>query len=536
MMRPQQRREMIARNPAQGHNIKPAPPGDRSMGICRYAEGWIRCDADNDHKAELLHVHMLGNATKLIEWERVDEIPLACFTPYREPGRLIGYSQADMVMDLQRVESRVMRATLDSLAQSMFPRTVVTLGQVNLADARQTAIGSIIRTTQAGAVTELVKPYTGEAALGMMQALEAIRESRTGITRASQGLTVDELQSTAPVAVSAQTSAAQDRLDMMARTLAETGLAPLYSGLLRMMARHQDRPNVYRIRGQWVPIDPRALGVMWQTSVNVGGKGMPMERLAMLAQIAGKQEMIMQTQGLTNPLVGVPEYRNTLSRMLETANIADVSSYFKALPPGFQAPPPPPAPPDPSLILAQVQAGKTAADLENDRASEQTKRAQMLTDDDLKRDQAALDAWTKTWVAGAQFGTPVPSLTEFQQAMASKVPGVQLLGNLPPPTSPQMPATAGPPPGQPPQGPPRPPQAPAAPGPSMAPPRPQQPMGPPVGSTNPAQAMATRQALMQGQMPSAYGNIAANAAAKSLFGPGGPPLPRPGGPPPQPGQ
>ena len=148
---------------------------------------------------------MLGNATKMIQWERCDEIPLACFTPYREPGRLIGYSQADMVMDLQRVESRVMRATLDSLAQSMFPRTVVTLGQVNLADARQTAIGSIIRTTQAGAVTELVKPYTGEAALNMMQALEAIRESRTGITRASQGLTVDELQSTAPVAVSAQT-------------------------------------------------------------------------------------------------------------------------------------------------------------------------------------------------------------------------------------------------------------------------------------------------------------------------------------------
>ena len=536
MMRPQQRREIIARDPAQGYNIKPSPPGDRSMSIVRYAEGWIRCDADNDNKAELLHVHMLGNATRMIQWERVDEIPLACFTPYREPGRLIGYSQADMVMDLQRVESRVMRATLDSLAQSMFPRTVVTLGQVNLADARQTAIGSIIRTTQPGAVTELTKPFAGEAAIGVMQVLEAIRESRTGITRASQGLTVDELQSTAPIAISQQTSAAQDRLDMMARTLAETGLAPLYSGLLKMMARHQDRPNVYRIRGQWIAIDPRALGVMWQTSVNVGGKGMPMERLAMLAQIAGKQEMIMQSQGLDNPLVGVPEYRNTLARMLETANIADVSSYFKALPPGFQ-PPPPQQQPNTDLILAQVQAGKTAADVENDRASEQTKRAQMLTDDDLKRDQAALDAWTKAWVAGAQFGTPVPSLTEFQQAMASRAPKLALLGNLPPPTSPQPPATAGPAPGQqPPQGPQRPPApgggslAPNASNPMM-PPRPMQPTAPPAGSFDPASAMATRQALMGGRMPTAYGQIATRAAGQSLFGPGGPPIPRPGGPP-----
>ena len=115
---------------------------------------------------------------------------------------------------------------------------------------------------------------------------------------------------------------------MVARTLAETGLAPLYAGLLKMMARQQDRPNVIRIRGAWVSIDPRALGTMWETTVNVGGKGMPQERLAMLMQIAAKQEQIMQIGGLNNPLVGIPEYRNTLARMLETVSVADVSSYF----------------------------------------------------------------------------------------------------------------------------------------------------------------------------------------------------------------
>ena len=50
-------------------------------------------DTDSDNRAELIHVHMLGNATSLIQWERVDEIPLACFTPYREPGRVIGISR-----------------------------------------------------------------------------------------------------------------------------------------------------------------------------------------------------------------------------------------------------------------------------------------------------------------------------------------------------------------------------------------------------------------------------------------------------------
>ena len=537
-----QRRELIARDSAQGHNIRGNPPNDKSMSIIRYVEGWMKCDTDGDNRAELIHVHMLGNASTLIQWERVDEIPLACFTPYREPSRVIGSSQADMVMDLQRVESRVMRAVLDSLGQSMFPRTVMVQGQANMADVRQTAIGSIIRVAQAGAVTELAKPFMGKEALPVMEVLEAIRESRTGITRASSGLTIDELQSTTPLAVSQQSSAAQDRLDMVARTLAETGLAPLYKGILKMLARQQDRPNAIRIRGQWIAIDPRALATMWETSVNVGGKGMPAERLQMLAQIAAKQELIMQTGGMANPLAGIPEYRNTLARMLETANIADVSTYFKQLPPGFAPPPAPPPAPDPSLILAQVQQAKTAADVENDRASEQTKRATLLIEDDRERDKAALDAWSKTWVAAAQFGTPAPSLNEFKAGMKSKAPSLGLLGDLPPPTSAQPPATGAPPPGQSPGGP-RPPgpQGGGMGGPpasmAMPPPmsRPLPPSTPAAPPPDPATAFAVRNALASGRMPSAYGQIAQRAALSPLLGPGGPPLPGgapPGGAPP----
>ena len=48
---------------------------------------------------------------------------------------------------------------------------------------------------------ELVKPFTGKDALPVMQMLEDVREMRTGITKASQGLSIADLQSTAPVAV-----------------------------------------------------------------------------------------------------------------------------------------------------------------------------------------------------------------------------------------------------------------------------------------------------------------------------------------------
>ena len=382
-MNARQRQQYIARDRAQGQSIQSAPPpGDKSMTPVRYVEGWIRCDTDGDHRSELIHVHLLGNATTLVKWERTDETPLACFTAYREPGRVIGQSQADMVMDLQRTESRVMRGVLDSLGQSMFPRTMMVQGQANLADVRQTAIGAIIRVSQPNAVSELVKPFMGKEALPVMDVLEKIRESRTGITRASSGLTVDELQSTTPMAVSQQASAAQDRLDMVARTLAETGLAPLYTGILKMLARQQDRPNVIRIRNpaNGVAIDlARALATMWQCQVNVGGKGMPSERLAMLQAIAQKAraDHAGRWHGPTRSSVS-PNIATRSAECSKPVNIGDVSSYFKApiCPEGFQPPQPrAAATPTPTCSWPRLQKQKTAAEVEETTQSRSADQA-----------------------------------------------------------------------------------------------------------------------------------------------------------------
>jgi len=448
-----QRREAVARDRASGQNIRaPNAANDPSMMMVRYVEGWCQMDTDGDYMAELIHTHAIapggGGNPKLIQWDRTDEIPLAAMVPYREPGRIIGFSQADMVMDLQRTQSRVMRAILDSLGQAIFPRTVVQLGAVTIEDARQTAIGSIIRVTQQGAVQELTKPFMGQQALGVMESLDAVRESRTGITRTSQGLTAESLQSTTPTAVNAQTSAAQDRIDMIARTCAQTGLAPLYQGMARMLARNQDRPNVLSIRGRWVTIDPRALSLQWAVQVNVGHRGTPSERLAMLNAVAQKQEQILAPAiamgALDTPLVGLKEYRNTLARMVETAGFSDVVSYFKELPPDWQPPAPPPPKPTTDELLAQVESLKVQATATDDQASQEFDRLKLMIEDERSRLETALKAWTDAWSTSAQYGTPVPSLTNFQDAVrgdpsaalqrasASSTPGTPAMPTPPP--------------------------------------------------------------------------------------------------------
>lgn len=460
---PRQRRELMARDPVAGRSWRVSQPGnDPSMKMVLYVEGWWRADTDGDGVAELVHSHAVGADPTLIRWDRTDEIPLAAMTPYREPGRIIGYSQADMTIDLQKVETQVMRGVLDSLGQSIFPRTVVVGNGVNIDDVRQTAIGAIIRVTQQGNVTELAKPFLGDKALLVMQQLEAIREGRTGITRTSQGLTAESLQSTTPIAVDAQTGAAQDRLDMIARTCAETGLVPLYNGLHRMLAKHQDRPNTLSIRGRWVNVDPRALSQQWNCQVNVGGKGTPAERLKMLAIIAGKQEQILapavQQGALDTPLVGLPNYRNTLARMCEVAGISDVVSYFKELPPDWKPPPPPPPQPSPDQVLAAVEQQKLAQAAIDDQRSSDNDRLKVAIEDDRSRAETAVNAWVSLVSTAAQHpGVPVPPIETVREALAPAipipamlatgpgVPGGPMAHAMPPPGGPMPPPGAGPP-------------------------------------------------------------------------------------------
>jgi hypothetical protein len=115
--------------------------------------------------------------------------------------------------------------------------------------------------------------------------------------------------------------------------------------------------------------------------------------------------------------------------------------------------------------------------------------------------------------------------------MKSNAPAVGLLSDLPPPTSPQPPAVGAPPPQQPrpgPQGMPMMPPGPPRP-PMMAPPQ-QRPPQPPPGPIDPAAANTIRQSLATGRMPTAYGQLTQRASTFPLNGPGGPPLPQPGGP------
>jgi hypothetical protein len=165
----------------------------------------------------------------------------------------------------------------------------------------------------------------------------------------------------------------------------------MFKGLLRMITKHQDQLMILRLRGKFVQIDPRVWNSDMDVEVNVALSATSTEeKMAMLGQISAKQEQILQTLGLANPLVSLGQYRNTLAKMIEMAGFRDAAAFFNEVPADYQ-PPQPEQKQTPEEMLAMVQAQSIQADIQKKAAELQLEREKMLRSDDRERDRIEAD-------------------------------------------------------------------------------------------------------------------------------------------------
>jgi hypothetical protein len=408
--------EYIARNPyAQSYG----PGGTQDDKRVLYCEAYVRVDYDKDGISELRKVCTIGPGYKMVMNEPCSHAPFALFCPDPEPHALIGLSMFDYTADLQKIKSAILRNMLDSLSLAIHPRVGVVEGQANMDDVLNTEVGGVIRMRQAGAVQPFSVPFVGQSAFPMLSYLDEVRETRTGMSKASMGLQADALQSTTRAAVAATVSAAQQHLELIARIFSETGMRALFKGILKLVTENQDRPRVVRLRNQWVPIDPRSWNSDMDVEVDIAlGAGTEEQKIAVLNSIAQKQEQIMQTMGPQNPLVSPQQYRNTLVKLAEASGYRNADEFFlnpATMPP---QPPPPPPPPDPAQILAEVEKQKIMADIQNKQAELELKRQAMLLEDDRARDKQEADIMLRAYEVQLKYGTTVD--TEALRAMMER--------------------------------------------------------------------------------------------------------------------
>ena len=310
---------------------------DRSQLPVLFAEAYAMVDVDEDGIAELRKFHCMGDNYTIVNTddddhmgELVSHIPFAVCSPILEPHTIIGLSNYDLLKDIQKVKSQLERRMLDSLSRAVDPQMeIIDDNILNYEDLLSTELSNFIRVTERDSVREIPTVFLGPQVLQTIEYYNDKRGDRVGMTRASEGLDPDALQSSTPDAVTNTLTRSRDILEMIARTFGETCLVPMFKGILKMLVEHQDYTRSIQLDGKsFSEIDPRQWHSDREIRINVAlGSGTTNMKIANLNRILELQQAFMSVGA---PIVSWVEVRNTVARMTDLMGHKDTSQFFKS--------------------------------------------------------------------------------------------------------------------------------------------------------------------------------------------------------------
>ena len=253
-------------------------------------ESFLKTDYDGDGIAELRKVCSVGS--KILANDPIDKIPFVSITPVKIPHKFFGLSIADLIMDLQLIKSTLMRNLMDNMYNQNFGRYAVLEGQANLDDLLSQRPGGVVRVKSPNAIMPLATPQLEPSSFQMLGYLDQQRESRSGVNKYSQGLNDNALTShTTATAVNATMTAAQSRVELIARCFAETGVRDLMRCIYELVLKNQDHERVVKLRNKWIPVRPD----MWRDKMDCtvavgignGNRDQQLMHLTTMLQFAG---------------------------------------------------------------------------------------------------------------------------------------------------------------------------------------------------------------------------------------------------------
>lgn len=353
---------------------------------------WIRFDEDEDGIAELQHVIRVGD--EILSQNPVSTIPVACLVPFINTHRHNGVSVADLVFDIQRIKTSMLRSGIDSLNLATQPRHAVST-QVKLDDLLNSRPGGVVRLKSGsipgeGHIMPLPTENTFPYAVQGLEHMDRVIESRVGVNRMFQGIDSSNINDHDRVG-QLSTMAAQ-RVEDIAR-LYGAGFKRLFRIAHELLIKSGHQEQTIKLRGQWVDVNPS----QWRTGRDMritapfaaGNKDSLLQRLLVVANIHEK----VLASGL--PIVDVDDAYNLA---LEIAKAADLpgSKFFTD-----PATVPPKEPPPDYTALA--------LEIENKKADNQATETQV--DAEIDKYKADLDAQVKQYQVEAN--------TQLQLAIAN---------------------------------------------------------------------------------------------------------------------
>lgn len=284
-------------------------------------ECYVRYDYDDDGIAELRKVTISGD--QILDNEECDFIPFAALSPLPMPHKHDGLSYADLVMDLQDINTVLMQQMLTNLYRTNMPEREIVDEKVNIDDLMISKSGSYKRVKEPGMIRDLTVPFTAGASLPIVQLLREIKDNRVG---RSGNTDPNILRDTTEGAFQLNTELENELSEKLSRIFAETGVKELFRMIHELAIKHVDKPMVMKMRNKYVEVNPTEWKRRANMTVVVGlGTGNKDKEIGQLMTIAQKQEEHL-LQG--SPLVDLKRLHNTYSRIIESAGLKDPDLYF----------------------------------------------------------------------------------------------------------------------------------------------------------------------------------------------------------------
>jgi hypothetical protein len=162
----------------------------------------------------------------------------------------------------------------------------------------------------------------------MMEYIELMRENRTGVARYVGGIDPQSLNRTA-TGVTAIMNAAQQRIRLIARIFAETGVKELYQAFVDMNIRFFDKPMSIKINKNWEMITPEMIDGKFDIIIDVGANsGVKEQQFNQKIQMIQLYGQIAQMLGpMTQVIFTTDNIRNILRSMWEDMLYKNVDEY-----------------------------------------------------------------------------------------------------------------------------------------------------------------------------------------------------------------
>jgi hypothetical protein len=262
---------------------------------------YIEIDMDGDYIPETWKITIAGDT--LLDKEQVAKKPLYFWSPYRISHKSIGLSVADVLGDIQRTNSGLVRGVMDNIFLTNTSMKIADLSLIrNPRDLIDNPIGAVINSADPDAVKMVPQPQLNPATFDAIGLMLQQKQGRLGLTKLPAQQVISHQNS--EDMINTLMAEGEFRVSKMARSYAEGFLKPLFIDIYNMGVEYGQVVAGETARGFRV-LDPRSFRPT-RHNMKVAVALTPEERQKRAQALMATYQTLGQDQSLA-PLFGAEE-------------------------------------------------------------------------------------------------------------------------------------------------------------------------------------------------------------------------------------